>query len=204
MLKRLIINSSLNTITKFYPEYDNDKMDEIRYGLEATYMSLTKVVVILLISLILGIIKESVILLLFFNGLRTTGFGLHASRSYQCWISSLSLFIGIPYLCMYVELPLFIYYILLFLSILSFILYAPADTVKRPLIKRKKRIIYKILTIVIAIIYIFIFLIIDNSLIRNIITSSMVIEAVLIHPYTYRMFNLPYRNYRSYVLVNKE
>ena len=32
------------------------------------------------------------------------------------------------------------------------------------------------------------------------ITSTMLLEAVLIHPLTYRVFNLPYKNYERYVI----
>ena len=75
-------------VKEIYPDYDEDRLDEIRYGLEATYLSITKLVVILGISLLLGIFKESVILLVLFNFLRLTGFGLHATKSWICWVSS--------------------------------------------------------------------------------------------------------------------
>lgn len=199
MIKNFFVSKSLNIITDIYPDYNDSKMDEIRYGLEATYLSLTKTIVILFVTFILGIFKEAILLLLFFNGLRLTAFGIHASKSWMCWISSSILFIGFPYLCINLNIPDFIHYIVLGLCILCFILYAPADTKKRPLVRKNRRIKFKILTIIIALIYIFIFLYTDSVLIRNIISSSMLIEAVLIHPLTYRVFKLPYKNYESYV-----
>lgn len=199
MIKNFIISSSLKTISNFYPEYNSTKLDEIRYGLEAVYLSLTKVIVILLITFILGIFKEAIILLLFFNGLRTVAFGIHASKSWMCWVSSSILFIGVPYLCIYANLSIYIHYIILSLCMLCFILYAPADTKKRPLVRKNRRLKFKILTILIASLYIIIFLFVDNTLLRNIITCSIFIEAVLIHPFTYRVFNLPYNNYERYV-----
>ncbi len=198
-MKKFIINKSLETVSSIYPEYDEVKLSEIRYGLEAIYLSLTKVVVILLITLLLGIFKEAVLLLLLFNGLRSTAFGLHASKSWMCWISSSILFIGFPYLCIYLQVPLYIHYIMISLSILCFLLYAPADTKKRPLVRKNRRIKFKILTLIISSIYIIIFFYTKSILLKNMITCSMLIESVLIHPFTYKVFHLPYKNYERYV-----
>lgn len=199
MIKRFIIKKSLDTVSSIYPNYNTIKMDEIRYGLEAIYLSLTKVIVILLITLILGIFKEAVMLLLFFNGLRMVAFGIHASKSWMCWISSSILFIGFPYLCIYLNLPINVHYIILGLCMLCFIWYAPADTKKRPLVRKNRRLRFKIMTILVASLYIGLFLYTDSILLKNIITSSMLIETVLIHPFTYWMFKLPYKNYERYV-----
>lgn len=199
MIKKFIIGKSLETVSSFYPDYDEIKLDEIKYGLESIYLSLTKVVVILFITLLLGIFKEAVILLLFFNGLRMTAFGIHASKSWQCWISSIILFIGFPYLCIYTQLPIYIHYIIIFFSVVCFLLYAPADTKKRPLVKRHRRIKFKIFTIIMTCIYLLIFFKTSSIVIQNMITSAMLIESVLIHPLTYKVFHLPYKNYETYV-----
>lgn len=199
MIKNFIIGKSLNMVSDIYPDYDNSKMDEIKYGLESIYLSLTKVVVILFIAFLLGIFKEAIIVLLFFNILRSTAFGIHATKSWMCWISSSILFIGIPYLCIYCDIPIFINYIMMFLSFLCYLFYAPADTKKRPLVRKNRRIRFKSLTLIIAIIYIILFFNTNSTFIKNVIACSMMLEAVLIHPLTYRVFNLPYKNYESYV-----
>lgn len=199
MIKNFIINKSLHAISDIYPDYNEAKLDEIKYGLESIYLSLTKVVVILLITLILGIFKEALIVLLFFNLLRTTAFGIHASKSWMCWISSLILFIGIPYFCIYIEMPNFIHYIMMGFSIICYILYAPADTKKRPLVRKNRRIKFKVLTLIIAFIYLIVFFNTQNIFIKNVIACSMILESVLIHPLTYKVFNLPYKNYEGYV-----
>lgn len=199
MIKKFFINKSLSIVSDVYPDYNETKIDEIRYGLESIYLSLTKVVVILFITLLLGIFKEAVILLLFFNCIRATGFGIHASKSWMCWISSSLLFIGLPYACIYLQIPLAVHYIIIGLSLICFLLYAPADTKKRPLVRKNRRIKFKILTLIISLIYIGLFFYTDSIFIRNVISSSMLLEAVLIHPLTYRVFKLPYKNYERYV-----
>lgn len=198
-MKNFIINKSLNIVSDIYPDYNDSKLSEIKYGLESIYLSLSKVVVILFITLLLGIFKEAILVLLFFNGLRTTAFGIHATKSWMCWVSSITCFIGIPYLCIYANIPSFIQYIMLAISMICFLLYAPADTVKRPLVRKNRRIKFKILTLIIAAIYILLFLYTNNMFIRNVIVCSMILESVLIHPLTYRMFKLPYKNYERYV-----
>lgn len=199
MIKNFFINKSLNIVSDIYSNYNEAQMDEIRYGLEAIYLTITKVVVILFMTLILGIFKEAVILLLFFNFIRATAFGIHASKSWMCWISSSILFIGLPYVCIYLKIPLIVHYILIGISLICFLLYAPADTKKRPLVKKNRRVKFKVLTLIISIIYILLFFYTDSMFIRNVISSSMLLEAVLIHPLTYKVFHLPYKNYERYV-----
>lgn len=200
-MKRLFLKYSLKIVSDYYPNYDEDKLDEIRYGLEATYLSLTKTFVILVVCCILGIIKEALILLVLFNFLRLTGFGLHASKSWMCWVSSSITFIGIPFLCRSVTVPNYILCSVCVICILCFFLYAPADTKKRPLIYANRRLIYKIITVTIGIFYTVLVFLVDNSLIQNELVCAMLIESVLIHPLTYRVFKLTYNNYKTYVLA---
>ena len=197
-MKKFVMNHAMHVVKGVYPDYDDDKLDEIRYGLEAIYLSLSKTIVILLVTLMLGIFKEAVIVLLFFNFLRMFAFGIHAKKSWQCWISSSIMFIGIPYLCIYTELSNIYYYILIGFSVLNFLLYAPADTVKRPLVKKHRRIKFKVLTLITSLVFIIIFFYTDSIFIKNAISLCMLLEAVLIHPLTYRMFKLPYKNYERY------
>lgn len=199
MIKKFIVSHSLQLISDMYPDYNSAKIDEIRYGLESIYLSITKVAVILIITLLLGIFKESLWFLLFFNGLRTTAFGIHASKSWMCWLSSILLFIGIPYFCIYVPIPEMVQYIIIILSILCFLLYAPSDTKKRPLVRKHRRIKFKILTLLVAGIYLIIFFNTNSVFIKNAIIFSMVLESVLVHPLTYGVFHLPYKNYERYV-----
>ena len=198
-MKKFVMNHAMHVVKGVYPDYDDDKLDEIRYGLEAIYLSLSKTIVILLVTLILGIFKEAVIVLLFFNFLRMFAFGIHAKKSWQCWISSSIIFIGIPYLCIYTELSNIYYYIMIGFSVLNFLLYAPADTVKRPLVKKHRRIKFKVLTLIVSLIYIILFFNTNDVFIKNVIVYTMLLEVVLIHPLTYRVFKLPYKNYERYV-----
>ena len=187
-------------VREIYPDYDNDKLDEIRYGLEATYLSITKLVVILFASFLLGIFKESIILLVLFNFLRLTGFGLHATKSWMCWVSSSITFLLVPFFCKSLVLPNYILVAISVVCLINFLLYAPADTVKRPLIHKKRRLLYKVGTVLIASLYIVLIFITKDTFLQNSLASAMLIEGALINPYIYKLFNLPYNNYKNYVI----
>ena len=89
-MKDKILNKCMNSVREKYPNYSQDKLDEIEYGLEAIYLTFTKVIVIFSIAYILGVLKELVIVLLFYNLLRTTAFGMHAKKSWHCYLISIS------------------------------------------------------------------------------------------------------------------
>ena len=197
MLKQWIVNNCLNII-KSNNNYDNTKIAEMKYGLEAIYLTTTKIIFIMAVAFILKIFKEVILVILFFNILRSTGFGLHAPKSWICWVLSTTFFIGGTYLCKILILDK---YILLILSVLGLILlsiYAPADTKKRPLIKKKKRIVFKILTIIFTVIYIIIIFVSNITLINNILTFSIILESMMVLPISYKILRLSYRNFKNY------
>ncbi len=198
MIKKFIISNSMKTVKSYYPDYSEEEIEKIQYGLEAIYLSTTKLVVIILLSIILGIFKETIIVLLLFNLLRTTGFGLHASKSWMCWITSVPTFIGIPLICKYVNFPNYLLVAIALMSLVCFIFFAPADTHKRPLIRKKRRVIYKVLTTVFGVIYVILIMKLNNSFLRSALAFTMLIESVLICPLTYKIFKLPYNNYKTY------
>jgi len=198
-VKKYILDSCINYIKKYYPNYNDDKLAEIKYGLESIYLSISKAIVLFALTILLGIFKEMIIILLLYNLLRAFAYGLHATKSWICLVSSLIIFIGMPLLALNVVFPLFIKLIIISFCIISFFLYAPADTKKHPIIKRKKRIICKYITIFIALIYSFICLYTKNNFLSNSLLIALTIEAIFILPLTYKIFKLPYNNYKNYL-----
>ena len=43
MVKKIIISNSIRTIRRYYPNYSDEDIEKIQYGLESIYLSLTKV-----------------------------------------------------------------------------------------------------------------------------------------------------------------
>ncbi len=193
----------MKTMTSFltrYHDYTEDELDNIRYSLEGVYLSFTKLVVIVALALILGICKELLILLVLFNIIRFPGFGFHARKSSECLICSTLLFIGVPILLKYVQLSKFALFIIGSVCTVLLAIYAPADTVKRPLPNKKKRKIRKIATTIIAIIYTIISFYLDsyNYTISYLLIASLMLETIMVNPLTYKLFKQPYRNYLNY------
>lgn len=198
-MRQNILNHCLGFISSNRPDIDEIKLDEIRYGLEAIYMTVTKTVVIFSLAILLNIFKEMFLLLLFFNILRTTGFGLHATKSWICLLSSSLTFILLPFLSKIIAIPLFIKSVLGVIAIILIFIYAPADTVKRPIINKNRRAIYKSLTTISCILLTLASLIIQDNTISNLIIFGVYTEVILILPITYKIFGLSYNNYLNYI-----
>jgi accessory gene regulator B len=123
---------------------------------------------------------------------------MHASKSISCLISSIIVFLGVPFLALILRIDSFFTLLLGILCLIIIFVYAPADTYKRPLINSTKRKKYKIKATIVAGIYTVIAILVGDSLISNLLVFSLVTEVILILPITYRIFNKPYRNYESY------
>ena len=160
-------------------------------------MTITKLIVIFLIAFLLGFIKEFIITLILFNILRFPGFGFHASKSIVCLISSTLLILGLPYLFTNIEVDLTVKTVLCIISVITFIICAPADTWKRPLTNKKKRMLRKVAACSLAVLYSVLIIMFNGMEISNLLMAALLIETVLISPIMYLIFNEPYRNYKK-------
>ena len=197
-MKKLIINKCMELVTTYNKDLSQRDIDKIRYGLEGLYLTITKLIFIIIVSIILGIWKETLLLILIFNGISLTGFGVHAKRSIDCLVSSTLFFILFPIICIKLTIPLIVK-IILFIPLTVLIgIFAPADTEKRPLINKKKRKIYKILSIIISIIYMTIAIVIKDNTLSNCFIFAIVIQIIIMLPITYKIFGVSYNNYKTY------
>ncbi len=197
-MKKKFLKSSLDLIKKNNPTLDDIKIEEIRYGLESVYLTITKLVIIFLIAYMLNIVRSVFILMVTFNIIRNKAFGLHATKSIYCLISSLLLFIGGSYVCDYVVFPIVIKVILAVICVICICKYAPADTVKRPLVNAEKRRKYRMSSIHRVVIYTILIIIFDKYTISNYLLIGMIEAVIMIHPKTYKFFKLPFNNYKNY------
>lgn len=197
-MKKAFLTLSMDLIRKYNSNYDNRELAKIKYGLEAVYLTITKFIIILLISIFLNITKEFIIFIFFYNFVRLFAFGMHASKSYICLFSSIIIFILIPYISNIFPNNNYINLIIGFFCIVMMILYAPADTYKRPLTNIKKRHQLKLMSIMISLAYLVISLIVKDDFIANCLIASLFLETLIILPITYKLFNMPYNNYKNY------
>lgn len=197
-MRNFIINKQLGVIQK-YNNFDNEKLEIIKYGLESIYILITKMIVILTFSYLLGLIKETLIFLICYNLIRMPSFGLHATKSWICLISSLLIFITIPFICKVIQIPIYLKVIIGLVSLVFIIKNAPADTYKRPIINKKRRLFLKIISTIIALIMIICSLFINNQFWANSLLMAIVLQCFMISPTVYRIFKLPYNNYKKYL-----
>lgn len=195
-MKEVILNKSLSFICK-YNNYSDDKLEEISYGLEGLYLTITKLIVIILLSIALGIFKEVFSILILFNIIRYFGFGVHAGKSSECLISSICCFIILPYIFLKIEHTTIEILIIGIICVVNFLLFAPADTIKRPLKNKRKRLIRKTATTLIGIIYIIASIIIKDNTISALFITSVIIEMIMVNPITYMILKQPYNNYKK-------
>lgn len=175
--------------------YNKKELLKIQYGIEGVFLTLFKLFFILLIGVIFHYFPIVFITILFFNILRFFAFGLHAKKSSHCLILSLIEFNLLPYLLLRVSISSFMIWMISIITLISFLLFAPADTEKRPLTNPKKRNIRKILSIV----SFFIMLIIAYHIkyLQIPIMAAFLIEDFSINPLSYRMLGLSYNNYKN-------
>lgn len=197
-MREKFLKSTMKSIANKYPDYDKDRLEIIEYGLESLYIMITKTIVISLIALLLNVFKEMLIIMILYNIIRTTAFGMHAKESWQCYIISITLFIGGALLFKYVNVSFYVNSLIGATSYIFLVIYAPADTYKRPLVNAKKRKIYKIITVINSSIFLILIIVFKNSNISTALSLGLLDSMLMIHPLTYRMFHLPYNNYKTY------
>ena len=195
-MKQRFLNSTISFL-KSQQSFDLKDEKKLLYGLEGIYLTITKLIVIIGIALILGILKEVLIVMILFNVIRYFGFGFHAEKSSECLFLSIINFVLIPFFFIKVDISLSTSLIISGACIVSFLIFAPADTVKRPLKDKKKRLIRKILTVTTGLVYTGIMLFFNNQYISSLVVSSLLIMAIVISPITYKIFRQPYNNYKN-------
>ena len=196
-MKEKFINSSINLVCR-YQECDDLKLKRLRYGLEGMYSLIVKLSVVIIISIITNTIRETLLFLLFYAGIRTFSYGMHAKSNIACWITTITIYNIIPILLSSISVPRYIGYIILGIALISMILWAPADTPNKPLIRKKQRQKCKILSIIIVLIYTIIYLMNKTLIINNALLYALTIQIIFINPLTYKITNTQFNNYKHY------
>lgn len=198
-MRERIVQKLVSYIHKKDSNYSDEQLEVIQYGLEGIYILITKSIVIFTVAYLLGIIKEVFLFTLLYNVIRMPSFGLHATKSWMCYLSSLIIFLILPYVCKTITFDPLLKAILGAISIILIYKNAPADTVKRPIIDPKRRRNYKIISTIIAITFAFLSITIKNNFLSNTFVISILLQNFMISPYIYQLFHLPYDNYKSYL-----
>lgn len=196
-MKKKFLNSSIKLL-KQNGNYTEEELEVIIYGLEGIYLTLTKMVIIFALAFVLGIFKEVIFLLITYNIIRSQAFGIHASKSIYCLISSIIMFIGGAIVCKYVTLPFEVMVVGAIICNICLLIYAPADTEKRPIVNSKKRKRFKYASTFFGVVYTILIIVLKNTSIATYLLFGMFEAVVMVLPITYSTFNMPYNNYKTY------
>ena len=197
-MRRKIVTLILRKIGEECPEYTEEQIAVVKYGLESIYILVTKMTVLTLAALVMGVVKEYLIFLSFFGIIRSTAFGLHANKSWECYVSSFLLLVLPPWICLQFKMNVWIQLVLGTFAVGYIYKYAPSDTKNRPIISQKRRIVYKTISTLTALIYVIVSFY-TPPFYSNSLIAVLLIECLMISPEIYSVFHLPYANYRQYL-----
>lgn len=178
-----VVNNLIIKIKEKNSNFDEIKLSEIRYGLQGLYTLVTKSFVTILLAIIFNIVFEFFLTLLFYIPLRSLGFGTHAKSNMQCWIFSILFLLLFPYLFNIININILLKIIIWLLCFINLVIFSPADTKKRPMINRVRKLKFKIGIIILSVIYL-ILIFIFNEL-SNLILYSLLLEGFLVNPLGY-------------------
>lgn len=194
-MKELFINSSFNFINK-HQELDHYNEVKIKYGLEVMYSFITKTIAILVMSLIFGFIFENIFVLICYGLLRTFAHGMHARSNKNCWLSTMTTYLLTGLFCKYVHLSKSILIFTSLLTLLVVVIFAPSDTIYRPIRNKAKRIRLKIFSII-SVLLLSTLLLYSNFSYKNSIVVAFILCVIAINPITYKIFKMPRDNYKN-------
>ncbi len=174
----------------------------LRYGLEMFYLGISKLLVVIVLSMVLGIFWQSIITLAAYNLLRQTAQGLHAKSSVKCMISSLVFFIMLPWTAVHVAInPYLCIAAALAIPLLAY-LYAPSDTAKKPIINKQVRDRLKKKSIIRGLILTGLVVVIPDAEIKSLITIGAYVALLYVLPITYRIMKEERNNYEKFEKLN--
>lgn len=182
LLKKIIANDS--TI-------DEEKSEIIYYGLQNIIGELPKGLFILLIAWVCGVFKLVLLGTVIFLIYRAFAGGVHLKTHFSCfWVSTLFI-VGSTILAKEILFKnTFVVYTLLGLfNFLLALLYAPADTENRPIMREAQRKRQKFESLLmICLVYIFSTFVIEKQVISNLFMYMLTVESIMITPIAYKVF----------------
>lgn len=196
-MKKYVIHCLMGAIKK-QNAYTNEQLEVIQYGLESIYILITKLLFITFLAYLLGMLYEYFVFLLIYNLIRMPSFGLHATKSWICLVTSSLVFLIMPVIAKYLILPIYIKSIMGAIALLLVYKNAPADTEKRPIVNATRRLTYKYISVFVAFILLMSSLILPNIFIGNSCFWVIIVQCFMISPTIYELFGLPHDNYLNY------
>ena len=175
-----MIDKISNKILNFLSN-DNKTEEEkevLLFGIKRIVEDIPKAIGIILIGLILGIIKEMIIVTVVIMLYKTFVGGVHLKTNIGCFIYSVVFYLAIIYSAKYIVLSginlIGVYILIYVFSLYTIFVYAPADVPEIPKVNAKLRKSLKIKSLIMLnLIYIIVIFVIKNGIITNLIIYSI-------------------------------
>ena len=185
------------------PEIDDERAEVINYGLQLVMGEIPKTFILILIAYILGVLKLTILALIFTMPYKTFAGGVHLKTHIGCIIGTSIFYIGNAFASKYIVIqPLYLKYILVsaiwIFSMIMIKLYAPADTEAVPILRKKDRRFKKIMSYITMTITLIVSIFIKNSIYSNLLIFGTLIQTITITRFIYKITNNKY-GYEEYL-----
>lgn len=197
-----ICESLTKKIQEQMPEVDNERAEVIKYGLEIIIGEIPKLILLVVVAIILKIGWLVVFAYLTMLPYKVMAGGFHLKTNIGCLIGTFTVYYGNVLISKYMVIePIYLKYIIIIatwiFSIIMISLYAPADTINLPILRKKERKTKKILSYIFATIMLIGSLVIKNNTLANILLINVIVESVCISRLAYKITKNEY-GYENY------
>lgn len=196
-----ICNRLTLRIKKEIPDVDDERAEVINYGLQLLIGEIPKTLIIIGIAWILGVLDLTILALILMLPYRTASGGVHLKTHIGCIVATSVFYIGNAVLSKYIVLEKIVQYIITgaiwLFSMIMIKLYAPADTEAVPILRKKERKIKKVLSYITMSVSLIIALLINNTIISNILIFGTLFQTLTITRFMYKITGNKY-GYEEY------
>lgn len=198
-----ICESLTKKIQEQMPEVDNERAEVIKYGLEIIIGEIPKLILLVVVAIILKIGWLVVFAYLTMLPYKVMAGGFHLKTNIGCLIGTFTVYYGNVLISKYMVIePIYLKYIIIIatwiFSIIMISLYAPADTINLPILRKKERKTKKIISYIFATIMLIGSFVIKNNTLANILLINVIVESVCISRLAYKITKNEY-GYENYL-----
>ncbi|MBC1605042.1 regulator [Listeria rocourtiae] len=178
-------------------EVDEDRFAIVKYGVEIFLVNVTKGITVYLAAALLGMIWQTLVVHISYLIVRRHSFGLHAKTSLGCTITSVVMFVVLPYFVKDIQLSGWMIVVISVFILLNIAIYSPSDTENMPLFNAQKRHDLRRKSILNTfIVFLAIYLVPIESF-KGLMLLGLSLQVVMIHPGTYFVLKRRYKNYEK-------
>ncbi|MBC2021394.1 regulator [Listeria booriae] len=178
-------------------EVDEDRFAIVKYGVEIFLVNVTKGIIVYLAAALLGMLWQTLVVHLSYLMIRRHSFGLHAKTSLGCTITSVVMFVILPYFVKEVQLSEWMIVLISGLILLNIAIFAPSDTENMPLFNAQKRHVLRRKSVFDTILVLALGFLAPWAWMHICVLMGALIQSATINPVTYKLLKRGYNNYEK-------